>query len=174
MPRARLGELLQDVALVRRRVDDVESAGLRAEHGEPIVMLRRDHDVLHAGVFGELHPLIRVVFDGIELRRELFVFLYRHLGAEHNPLAEAEAAASFPFARGDGVQTPVNEEAVFGVAEPLEPLFAGGVALAEHLGSRSGRERLAGRRNREADECGRREQSRMHVHLGDVKSGKLP
>ena len=62
------------VALERRGVDDVVAAGLRVEQGEAVVMLRRDDDVLHAGVLGELDPGVGVELHGVELRGECLVF----------------------------------------------------------------------------------------------------
>ena len=68
--RARVGQLLEDVALERRGVDDVVGADLRIEQREPIVMLRGDDDVLHARVDGELHPLVGVEVVRAEAGRE--------------------------------------------------------------------------------------------------------
>ena len=47
---------------------------LRIVHGEAVVMLAGDHDVLHAGVLRHLHPRFGVELHGIELLRELLVF----------------------------------------------------------------------------------------------------
>ena len=97
--RARVSELLQDVALERRRVDDVVRARLRLEQREAVVMLRRDHDVLHARVLRELHPLVGVELDRVELRGELLVLASpAPRDAEHHPFAEAER----PLARSIG------------------------------------------------------------------------
>src|SRR5205814_9018490 len=58
-----LGELLDDVALERRGINDVERV-TGFEHRKAIVMLRGDNDVLHASIFGDLDEIV-----GIELRR---------------------------------------------------------------------------------------------------------
>ena len=50
---------LSGIALERRGGDDVEGVGLRVEHGEAIVVLGGDDDVLHAGGFGEGDDVVR-------------------------------------------------------------------------------------------------------------------
>ena len=122
--RAGVGQLLQHVALERRRVDDVVRADLRLEHREPVVVLGGDDDVLHARVLRELDPRVGVELDRVELRGELLVLLHRDLRAVHDPLAEAERALPLPLAGGNRVEAPVDEEAVLGLAEPVQPLFA--------------------------------------------------
>ena len=125
--RAGVGELLEHVALERRGVDDVVGAGLRLEHREAVVMLRGDHDVFHARVLRELHPRVGVELHRVELRRELLVLAHGDLRAVHDPLAEAERALALPFAGWNRVEAPVDEEAVLGVAEPLEAFLLGGI-----------------------------------------------
>ena len=125
--RARGGELLEHVALERRGVDDVVRADLRVVEREAVVMLRGDDDVFHARVFRELHPLVGVELDRIELPGELLVFLHRDLRAVHDPLADAGNAAAFPLAGGNRVEPPVNEEAVLRLVEPLEAFRLCGV-----------------------------------------------
>src|SRR5262249_14818616 len=89
------------------------------------MMLRRDHDVLHAGVSGELDPVVSVEFHRIELTGERLVVPYGNLRAVHDPLAETERAAAVPLAAGDCVQPPMDEEAVLRVAKPLEAFLSG-------------------------------------------------
>ncbi len=70
------------------------------------------------GILSELHPGLGVELGGIELRGKLLVLLHRNSGIVHDPFAEAGDRLSFPLAGGNGIQTPVNEQAELGLAEP--------------------------------------------------------
>ena len=132
--RAGGGEFLQRIALEGRGVDDIVLAGLGAVHGEAVVMLAGDHDVLHAGIVGHLDPLFGVEFYGIELGGQLFVFLDGNLGAVHDPLADAGDGLPLPFSGGNRIEAPVDEEAELGLAEPLH-LFILRLRRRQRLGS---------------------------------------
>ena len=70
---ALFGEFAHRVALKGRGGDDVEGVDFGVEHGEAVVMLGGDDDVLHAGGFGEGDDVMRVEAGGIELRGESLV-----------------------------------------------------------------------------------------------------
>ena len=108
----------------RRGVVDVVRAGLRVEHGEAVVMLRRDHDVLHARILGHLHPCVGVELHRIELRGQLLVVGHRNLAAVHDPLADAADLFAVPGSGGHGVEPPVDEHAEPRLAPPGHPLVA--------------------------------------------------
>ena len=120
-----LAEGTDDVFAVGRGVDDVPLAGGRGEHGEAVVMLRGDHDVFDAGVFGELGPGVGVVLRGVELFGELAVFGDGNFAFLHDPFADAFHGLVVIEAGGDGVDAPMDEHAEAGVAPPLHA----GVAL---------------------------------------------
>src|SRR3954463_5442114 len=63
----------------------------------------------------------------VEARGKRLVFAHRNARAEHDPFAEAERAFAFPLAGRNRVETPVDEETVLRLAEPLEALFPGGI-----------------------------------------------
>ncbi len=95
-------------------------------HGEAVVMLAGDHDVLHPGILRHLDPFVRVEFDGIELAGEFLVFGHRDLGAVHDPLADAGDGFAVPLARRNGIQAPVNEQSEFCIPEPFHFGVLGG------------------------------------------------
>ncbi len=96
-------QLLHRITFERRGIDDVVAARLRFEHGKAVVMLRRDRQVFHSRVCGELCPLIGVEFDRIELSGKLFVLLHRNLRAIHDPFADARNLLSLPGSRRNRV-----------------------------------------------------------------------
>ena len=67
-------KLLDDVAL-ERRVHDVVIGLLRVPQAEAVVVLRGEHDVLHAGVLGDVDPLVGVELRRIESLVKVVVFL---------------------------------------------------------------------------------------------------
>src|SRR5262245_61469376 len=139
---ARSLKLLQRVALEPRGVEDVVFAGLRLEHREAVVMLRCYRQVFHSGVLRHLRPLFGVEFDRVELRGQLLVFLHWDLGAVHDPFADARNLLSLPRPGGNRVEAPVNEQAVFGLAEPFASRvihLARGVFGADHRDGGAGR-----------------------------------
>jgi hypothetical protein len=96
---ALFGELAQRVALEGRGGDDVEGVGLGVEHGEAVVVLGGDDDVLHAGGFGEGDDIVRAEAGGVELRREGLVVGDGDGGVVHDPLADAREFACRPRCR---------------------------------------------------------------------------
>ena len=90
-------------------------------------MLRRDHDVFHAGVLRQLHPVVGLELHGVELHYERLVLAHGNLRSVHDPFAEAERSLSLPFARRDRIEAPMDEEAVLRLPEPFESLLARGV-----------------------------------------------
>ena len=108
---AGFGQFGHRIAFEGGRVDDVEGRQLRAEHREAVVMLGGDDDVLAAGLFGQLDPLVGVELRRVELGGELFIFLHRDFLVELHPFAAAQLA----------VDSPVDEHAEAGLAPPLHP-----------------------------------------------------
>ena len=105
----------------RRGIHNVVGAYLRTIHGKAIMVLRRNHDVLHARVLGDADPLVSVKFCGIKLFGELLVFRHRDLGAIHDPFADARDGLALPLPGWYGVQPPMNEHSKTGLAPPIEP-----------------------------------------------------
>ena len=97
LPPALLGEHLERILLIWCGVDDVPPVLLGREHGEAVVMLARDGDVLHPGGFGQRHPLGRIELRRIELRGQRLVFGDRHLPIVHDPLAVAQHTVDAPM-----------------------------------------------------------------------------
>src|ERR1700722_5066779 len=102
-----------------RSVIDVVLTHRRTVHGEAVVVLAGDDEILHAGILRHLHPGVCVELDGVELFSELGVLDGGDLGAVHDPLADAGDWLAFPFAGGNRVEAPVDEEAEFSLAKPL-------------------------------------------------------
>ena len=136
------GKRFQQVLLVRRSVDDVPIGCLGVEQAEPVVVLRRDDDVLHPGIFGDADPLGRVVLDRVELLGKLFVLGDRNVGPVHDPFPDARNLLALPRPRRNGVKPPMDEHAEPRFPPPLHP----GVALGLRLRiPRLLRSRAAGR-----------------------------
>src|SRR5262249_53228501 len=112
------------ILLVRRAIDDVVVGDPAVVHREAIVVLRRDHDVLHAGVLRDADDLLRVELDWIELRRKRLVLGARDVRPRHDPLAHVLRSLSLPLAGGHGVEAPVDEHAEARVTPPLHPRIA--------------------------------------------------
>ncbi len=108
MAGAGLGQRLDDIALKGRGIDDVIGTGLRREHGEAIVMLGCDHEILHPGIVRERCPGIGIKLGRVELRRELGVLRVRLLVHAHVPLPVG----------WDAIEPPVDEHAKFCLAPP--------------------------------------------------------
>ena len=88
-------------------------------------------DVLLPGRFCQLDDLVGVVFDRVELRRQLFIVGDRDFGAQHDPFADAGDMLALPDAGRDAVDAPVDEHAEFGFAPPIQPrVYVGAGPLA--------------------------------------------
>ena len=116
---ALFGEFVEGVAFEGSGGDDVEGVGLGVEHGEAVVVLGGDDDVLHAGGFGEGDDVVGAEAGGVELWGEGFVVGDGDGGVVHDPLADAGDLLAVPGAGGDGVEAPVDEHAEAGFAPPL-------------------------------------------------------
>ena len=129
---AGVGEFLDDIPL-KRGVGDGVIRELGVEHREPVVMFADEHEVFHAGVLGDLHPLRRVELHGVELLVKIVVF---RVGAPAGVAVDIIGARSlaaptdFHSLQRDG--PPVDEQSELRVAPPLHP----GVALCGSLGER--------------------------------------
>jgi len=142
---AGLGQRRQQVLAVRRRVHHVPVRRLRVEQREAVVVFRRDHDILHARLFRQPHPRVRIVLDRVELPGERLVLRHRDLAPVHDPFPDPANLLPFVRPRRHGIHAPVNKQAEAGFAPPLHA----GVAL---LGSLVGAADDFGR-------CGRRGQA---------------
>jgi len=109
---------------VRCGIDYVVLADAAVEHREPVVMLRSDNDVLHAGVFGDSDPLSSVKLDRVELRSEFLVFGPRDASPIHDPLADFFRSLSVVLSSGDGIESPVYEHSEPRFSPPLHSLVA--------------------------------------------------
>ncbi len=137
---ALFGELLERIALEGSGGDDVEGVDLGVEHGEAVVVLGGDDDVLHAGGLGEGDDVVRAEAGGIELRGEGLVVGDGDGEVVHDPFADVVGALAVPFAGGDGVEAPVDEHAEAGIAPPCHAR----VALGGGLGVLDGGNRMIG------------------------------
>jgi hypothetical protein len=61
----------------RPRAGDLVIRELRIEVAESVVVLAGEHQILHAGVRGELHPLVGVELDRVKDAVEVVVDLHR-------------------------------------------------------------------------------------------------
>ena len=93
---------------MRGRVGRLVIGQLGIEQAEAVVVLGGEHGVFHAGLFGELRPLFRVVIHGIK-------FVEIGLIGFHGDTL----LAAHPFAaRRNGVQPPMDEHAETILPEP--------------------------------------------------------
>ena len=115
---ALFGEFFEGVALEGSGGDDVEGIDLGVEHGEAVVVLGGDDDVLHAGGLGEGDDVVGAEAGGVELRGEGLVVGDGDGGAVHDPFADAGNLLAVPGSGGDGVESPVNEHAEAGITPP--------------------------------------------------------
>src|ERR1700684_1425300 len=67
---ALLSQLANWIAVEWRVRDNIERICLGVEHGEAVMVLSCDHDVLHARRFRQRNNVVRAECRGIELRRE--------------------------------------------------------------------------------------------------------
>ncbi len=88
-------------------------------------MLAVKDQILHARVHCQLRPLLGVEFPRIELLGKLFILLHGDLRSAHDPFANPADFFPFPFTRRQRVKTPVDEQAVFSLIEPLQASFLG-------------------------------------------------
>ena len=128
------GELAEGIAFEGGSGDDVEGISFRVEHGEAVVMLGGDDDVLHPGRFGESDDIVRAEGGGIESGGEGFVVGDRDRGVVHDPLADAGDLVAVPGPGGDGVEAPMDEHAEAGLAPPCHA----GVTLSRGFGVLNG------------------------------------
>ena len=109
---ALLGQLLHRVASEGRRLDDVVVRGLRVPHGEAVVVLRRDHHVLHARVLGGLAHVGGVPLVGRHRRGLRLVVAVGDLLPGFDLLGVAHALGpALVHALVGGVDAPVHEQA---------------------------------------------------------------
>ena len=87
---------------------------LGIEQAEAVVMLRRQHDILHPGAFSPPRPVSGVISLRGKFLHVTLVFLRRHPRAAHVPFA----------APGDRVEPPVQEHPEPRLLKPLYPLFS--------------------------------------------------
>ena len=53
------------------------------------MVLGSDYDVFHSCSLGQLYPGFRIIFHGIELGCQGFIFIYRDLCTKHYPFTDA-------------------------------------------------------------------------------------
>lgn len=137
---ALLGEFLDGISVEGCGGDDIEGVDLGVEHGEAIVVLGGDDDVLHAGALGERHDVVRGEAGGIELLCEALVVGDGNGEVVHDPFADVSGALAVPLSGGDGVEAPVDEHAESGIAPPGHAC----IALSGRLGVLNGGNRVIG------------------------------
>ena len=119
---AGLGQLRDRVAPKRRRIRDVEGIGLAFVHRKALVMLARQHDVLHPGRLGQLHPVLGAKADRVHRLRQARVLLIRNLEPGLYPFADVVHPPSAVFARQLRVQSPVQHQAEARLIKPFKAL----------------------------------------------------
>ena len=119
---AGIGQFLGDVP-PKRRIHDVVVGLLRGEEAEPVVVLRRQHHIFHAGGLGDAGPLVGVEFHRVELLVEGVVLLDRRL----RPARPADLLVR------QADRPPMDEHAE---SHLLPPLDGGGVGFHPWLGFR--------------------------------------
>ena len=172
---ALFGELFEGVAFEGSSGDDVEAVDFGVEHGEAVVVLGGDDDVLHACGFCEGDDVVGAEAGGIELGGEGFVVGDGDGEVVHDPLADVGGALAVPLAGGDGVEAPVDEHAEAGFAPPLHA----GVALGGGFGVLVGGDGVVGRLGdgcaafelRVAEGCGGEEKGGGDGATNSVQSG---
>ena len=109
--------------------NNVERVCIGVKHGEAVVVLGGDDDILHPRGLGEGHNIPSAEAGGIELGREGLVLRDRDraLFIIHSPMPGICFPA--PGAGRDGVKAPVDEHTEAGFAPPLHPDIALGGAL---------------------------------------------
>ena len=114
---AGFGEGLEEVFFVKGRLD-IPIVRCRGPERKAVHMLGGDDDVFHAGLFGHKHPVLGVVFRGVELFGEFLVFGDRDFGLAHDLLAEAWDFLAVVNTAQPGIDAPVDEHPEAGVAPP--------------------------------------------------------
>ena len=112
---ARFGQRTQQILLVGRRLN-VVLGDLAGPEAEAVMMLRGDHDVLHAGTFCHLHPGIGIELHRVELIDELVIGLNRDLCGPLDPFGVVRVA--LPLTGRNCIQPPVDEHAEARLAPP--------------------------------------------------------
>ncbi len=107
----RIEEFPHDVA-PERRIRRFPVRQLRVEQAEAVVVLRRQHGVLHAGLLREARPCAGVEIRRVEFVEERRVLRFGDLLHRAHPLAAGR----------NRIQPPVDEHAEPVVPEPLHPL----------------------------------------------------
>ena len=100
---------LDDVLFVGRGVHNVEVGVLRVPHGEAVVVLRGDDDVVHAGSLREAGVGARVELHGVESFRDLHVLTAGDLRVTLDLFPEVGDLLALPHALEHRVDAPVNE-----------------------------------------------------------------
>ena len=86
----------------------------RVKQAEPVVMLRRQHDILHPGALRPPRPVSGIVGLRGKLPQIALIFLRRHPRPAHIPFA----------APGDRVESPMQEHPEPSLLKPLYPSFS--------------------------------------------------
>jgi len=91
------GQFLHRITPKRSCVHNIELTHLRLVHGKPVVVLGRNHDILHARILGQSGDLIGIEHGGIKFSRQGHIFVNRDIGHTpvHNPLTDAVIGFAF-------------------------------------------------------------------------------
>ena len=73
------------------------------------MVLAGDHDVLHAGIFGDPHILIGIEFHRVKPPGQRGILILRNTRMSLDLLAELGYLLALPFTLGKGIYPPVNE-----------------------------------------------------------------
>jgi len=91
-------------------------------------------------------PGIGIEFHRVELRGRLFILIGRNLPKVHDPFSAMRDRLALPVAAQFGIQPPVNEHAVAGLAEPIHAGLFGRIRGRDaFVGAPCGRRRSLGR-----------------------------
>ena len=109
------------------------------------MVLRSDNDVFHARALGLKHPLLRIVFGGVELLGEFFIVGDWDLSPAHDLLAEAWNFLSVVNAGQSGIDPPMDEHSETRLAPPCHSGVALFLGFARERGGRRCRNRALDR-----------------------------
>src|ERR687897_743771 len=125
----RLGQVSDHVSLGSHR-GGLPATPVSVVHGEAVMVFGNGYDEVGSRLTEQLHPLSRVEEIRGELRDEILVAELVLLTVGRPVVLELRSALLIHPARvpliaegGDGVDTPVNEDAELGVAKPAGRLI---------------------------------------------------
>ena len=112
-------QFVYNVPFERSVIYDIKVTGLTFEHGEPIVMFRREDDIFHSRILGGEHHFFGIELGRVESTCFGTVFAYGYLAAVHNPFGSS-ATLIEPVINSavKTIRSPMYEHSELGFAPP--------------------------------------------------------